>query len=76
MAHLRIAYLITGAVCDNSKRLLTLTIGTKVLVCGDVDETGMVEILTEDHVLLNVFASDLTERSDFVNERAAAAGKA
>jgi DNA-directed RNA polymerase subunit L len=42
-------------------------------VCGDVDETGMVEIMTEDHVLLNVFAAVLTERSETVNERAAAA---
>jgi len=75
MPHLRIKYPITGAVCDNSKRLRTLTIGTKVLVCGDVDETGMVEIMTEDRVLLNLFASDLTERSEPVNERAAAAAK-
>jgi hypothetical protein len=46
-----------------------------VFVSGDVDETGMVEVMTEDHVLLNVFASDLTERSEPINERAAAAGK-
>jgi hypothetical protein len=75
MPHLRIKYPITGAVCDKSKQQRTLTIGTKVLVCGEVDETGMVEIMTEDHVLLNVFASDLTERSEPVNERAAAAAK-
>jgi hypothetical protein len=75
MPHLRIKYPITGAVCDKIKRLRTLTIGTTVLVCGDVDETGMVEIMTEDRVLLNVFASDLTERSEPINERAAAAAK-
>jgi hypothetical protein len=75
MPRLRITYPITGVVCDNSKLLRTLTIGTKVLVSSDVDETGMVEVMTEDHVLLNVFASDLTERSEPVNERAAAAGK-
>ena len=38
---------------------------------NDVDETGRVEIMTEDHVLLDVFASDLTERSEPANERAA-----
>jgi hypothetical protein len=67
MPHLRIKFPITGAACDNSKRLRTLTIGTKVLVSGDVDEAGMVEIMTEDRALLNVFASDLTERSEPVN---------
>ena len=75
MRELRILYPITGTVGNRrEQRLVTLKPGCKVRICSESDENELVEVVTEDQLFLNVFASDLAERSEPVRKSPAAAG--